>query len=213
MQADNLRIPALIITILGWGVAAFSTIYAAAHAVWLIGYTQMMETPVMLAIAQIALLLNNLFYLPSIVAVLVWIVLAHGNLQRAGVDGLNYSPAWAAFSFFVPIANLFVPFRAMRELANRSAGEPFELADADVEDVFAWWGCWLGSIVVGLVLFYTALVELVPWLWMTTPFWANQVILILASLLMAGSAFFLVRTVKLITGNQMNGAVALSTFE
>nr|WP_281501150.1 DUF4328 domain-containing protein [Erythrobacter sp. F6033] len=167
----------------------------------------------MLAVGSFAALLNIFVYLPSIIAVLVWIYLAHSNLHRAGVEGLNYSPIWAALSFLVPVANLFVPFKAMRELANRSAGEPMELADADVDEVFSWWGCWIGSMVVGMVMAYTILVTIVPWLWMTTPFWANQVIVILASILTAGSAFFLIRVVKLVTDNQIDGASMASTFE
>ena len=213
MQAANLRIPALILTILSWAVIAFSLIYSLSLAVWLGSYTQFVESPLMLAVSGLAAIANLIAYPLSVIAVLVWIFLAHGNLHRAGVDSLNYTPAWAALSFFVPVANLFVPFRAMRELANRSAGEPMELAEADVDEVFSWWGCWIGSMIVGMIVLYTMLVTIVPWLWMTTPFWATQVILILASALTAGSAFFLIKTVKRITDDQMNGSVALSTFE
>nr|WP_298929211.1 DUF4328 domain-containing protein [uncultured Erythrobacter sp.] len=213
MQAANLRIPALILTILSWAVIAFSLIYSLSLAVWLGSYTQFVESPLMLAVSGLAAVANLIAYPLSVIAVLVWIFLAHGNLHRAGVDSLNYTPAWAALSFFVPVANLFVPFKAMRELANRSAGEPMELAEADVDEVFSWWGCWIGSMIVGMIVLYTMLVTIVPWLWMTTPFWATQVILILASALTAGSAFFLIKTVKRITDDQMNGSVALSTFE
>lgn len=213
MDANNLRIPALIVTILSWAVVAFSLIYALALSVWLIGYTQMMESPLWLLVSGATAAANLVAYPLSVIAVLVWIYTAHSNLHRAGVDGLNYSPGWAAFSFFVPVANLFVPYRAMRELANRSAGEPVELADAEVDEVFSWWGCWIGSIVVGVVIVYTVLVTIVPWLWMTTPFWATQVILIIASILTAGSAFFLMKTVKRVTDDQMDGSVSLSTFE
>lgn len=213
MQADNLRVPALIATILAWVVLALTLVAGLSLSVWLISYTQMAESPIMLAVTGIAAGLAQLAYLPSIIAVMVWVYMAHANLHRAGLGGLNYSPAWATFSFLVPIANLFVPFRAMRELANRSAGEPEELAAADVDEVFSWWGCWIGSLVVGLFLLYTALVAIIPWLWMTTPFWATQVLIILSNILTAGAAFFLIRVIKLVTTSQKEGMGMVAAFE
>lgn len=213
MKADNLRVPALIATILAWAVCALTLVSALALSVWLVAYTQMAESPVMLAITGIASMISPFVYLPSIIAVMVWVYMAHANLHRAGISGLNYSPSWATFSFLVPIANLVVPFRAMRELANRSLGEPEELAAADVDEVFSWWGCWIGSFVVNLFLLYTLLVAIIPWLWMTTPFWATQVLIILANILTAGAAFFLIKVISLVTNSQREGMGAASTFE
>lgn len=213
MQASNLRIPALIVSILGWIVVGTTLIAGLSLSYWLISYTQFAESSIVAAIGGIAIFASLLVWPLSVLAVLIWVYMAHSNLHREGLSGLNYSPAWAAISFFVPIANLFVPFRAMRELANRSAGEPEELADADVQDVISWWGCWLGSLVMGTVLIYMLLVEIVPWLWMTTPFWANQVILILFNLFSAGSAFFLVKSVRQISKNQQDGMGVAAAFE
>ncbi|WP_299193437.1 DUF4328 domain-containing protein [uncultured Erythrobacter sp.] len=213
MKAENLRVPALIATILAWAVCALTLVSALSLSIWLIAYTQMAESPIMLAISGIAAALSPFVYILSIVAVLVWVFMAHANLHRAGLTGLNYSPSWATFSFLVPIANLFVPFRAMRELANRSLGEPEELAAADVDEVFSWWGCWIGSFVVNLFLLYTLLVAIIPWLWMTTPFWATQVLIILANILTAGAAFFLIKVIKLVTNGQREGMGAAATFE
>lgn len=213
MQAENLRIPALVATVFSWAVLALTLVSALSLSLWLVSYTQMAESPVMLAVTGISTGLAQLTYLPSIIAVLVWIYMANANLHRAGLSGLNYSPAWATFSFFVPIANLFVPYRAMRELANRSAGEPEELAEADNDDVFSWWGCWIGSFVISLFLLYTVLVALIPWLWMTTPFWATQVLMILGNVLTAGAAFFLIRVIRNVTRDQREGVSAVAAFE
>ena len=213
MQASNLRALALIITIFGWGVVALSLVAAIGQAVWLVSYTQMAESPIMLMVVGAASAINNLIYLVSIIPVLIWIHTAHSNLRKAGMTGLKHSPSWATFSFFVPIANLFVPFNAMRELANRSAGEPEELAEASVDEVTSWWGCWLGSLVLAIVLLTVTLIELVPGLWVTTPFWAHQVLLMMSLVLTAGAAFFLVKLVKMVTQSQMDGANMLSTFE
>lgn len=213
MEASNLRVPALLVTILAWVVLAATLVGGLALAVWLVSYSQMSESPVMLMVSGIAGLIGYLAFVPSVVLVMVWVHMAHANLHRAGISGLNYSPGWATFSFLVPVANLFVPFRAMRELANRSAGEPEELAEADNQDVFAWWGCWIGLSVINLFLLYTALIAVLPWVWMTTPFWATQVLSILASMLTAGAAFYLIQIVKQVTRDQQDGASVVAAFE
>lgn len=213
MQATNLRVPALIVTILAGIMCAATVIAGLSLTIWLVSYTQMIESPAMLAVTGIASLVSYVIALPSIIAVLVWVYMAHSNLHRAGLPGLNYSAGWATFSFLVPIANLFVPYRAMRELANRSAGEPEELAEADVDEVFSWWGCWIGGFVISLFLLYTVVVALTPGIWMTTPFWATQVLLILSNILTAGSAWFLIKVVRLITSSQQEGASAVAAFE
>lgn len=213
MQADNLRTPALIATILAWAVMGFTLLSALSHLLWLVSYSQMAETPMMLAVVGVSGLLSNLAFLPSIIVVMVWTYTAHSNLHRAGVTGLNYSPAWATFSFLVPIVNLFVPLRAMRELANRSAGEPEELAAADVDEIQSWWAAWIGSMIVGAFVAYTELVNLIPWLFLTTPFWATQGLIVLANLLTAASAFFLIKVIQLITRSQQGGLGVIATFE
>ncbi len=213
MQANNLRVPALIATILAWAVLGLTLVSALSQATWLVSYTQMAESPVMLAVAGIASLLTNLAYLPSIIAVMIWVFMAHSNLHKAGLSGLNYSPAWATFSFLVPIINLFVPYRAMRELANRSMGEPEELAEADVDAVFSWWGCYIGAFVIGLFILYTIVVTVMPGIWLTTPFWATQVLVILGNVLTAGAAFFLIKIIKLVTESQQQGASVVGTFD
>ncbi|MFD2578690.1 DUF4328 domain-containing protein [Novosphingobium colocasiae] len=52
-------------------------------------------------------------------------------------------------SYFVPIANLFVPPGIVRELWNRSHGEDEWQAKADVAGVSIWWAGYLGG---GLIL-------------------------------------------------------------
>jgi len=213
MQADNLRIPALILMVLAWIILALTLTSALSMGVWLIAYSQLAESPIMLAIYGIAMLVTQLLYIPSVIAVLVWVYMANNNLHHAGLTGLNYSPAWATFSFLIPVVNLIVPARALRELANRSAGEPEELADAEVDVVMSWSGCWIGSFVVGLFLGYTAIVTLLPGIWITTPFWATQGLIVLANILTAASAYFLIQVVKLVTSSQRDFTNMASTFD
>lgn len=213
MPADNLRVLSLIIVIMAGAVLALSLLSALGLSGWLIAYTQQAESPLVLTITGVANLLNNIIYLASIIPVLIWIYLAHSNLRKAGLSGLRNSPAWATFSFLVPFANLYFPFVAMKELANRSAGEPEELADADVEDVTALWGCFVGSMFLTTIVVFTTFLDAIPGVFMTTPFWANPVLTILAQILTAGAAFFLIKLVRSITEAQRNGISDLSVFE
>ncbi|MFC0683439.1 DUF4328 domain-containing protein [Novosphingobium clariflavum] len=91
-------------------------------------------------IASIAILL---VYIGCIVTISMWIHRAHANLFAAGMNDLEFTPGWSVGWFFVPLALLFKPFQAMRELWNRShlADDGFT-APADYR-LTAWWTCWL----------------------------------------------------------------------
>src|SRR5688572_27392345 len=95
--------------------------------------------------------LVGLFLLVATVPVIGWIYRAHANLHEAGLDELRYSPRWSVGSFFVPLVNLVVPFRAMRELHNRSHGEGPWQAATPVGDVTSWWACLLAATAVSTV--------------------------------------------------------------
>lgn len=218
MQAENLRTPALIVTVLAWGVLGLSIIAALARVGLLASDYQALEYGLrnfsaLMVATQLLGLLSNLVFMLSAIAVLVWTFIAHNNLHRAGLDGLNYSPIWASLSFLVPLANLIVPYRAMRELANRSAGEPAEFAEAEVNEVQAWWSPWLGSLFLGLFVTYTQLVDLIPYVFVTTPVWATQGLIILTNIFVAASAFFLIKIVELVTNGQLDGITSVSAFE
>lgn len=85
-------------------------------------------------------------FLASIVVVAMWINRAHANLTEAGYVK-QFTPGWAVGWFFIPIANLFQPFRAMRELWNLSHCEPDSPHDVAAPQLSVWWGAWIvGSV-------------------------------------------------------------------
>ncbi|NBC35617.1 DUF4328 domain-containing protein [Novosphingobium sp. FSY-8] len=102
----------------------------------------------LLIAASIGMVLMFLAVAGTFLLFLVWVWRAHANLRLSGIAGLRYSPAWAALNYLVPVVNLIVPPRAMRELWNRSHGENEWLGDSDVPEVGAWWTCQ----VVGLLI-------------------------------------------------------------
>ena len=146
-------------------------------------------------------LLVILFVL-SIVPVAGWIHRAHANLEKAGVRDLRHSAGRSVGSYFLPLANFVVPFRAMRELHNRSHGKGSGQMTAAVADVTRWWACHVAA--VGIFLFFTLdwLADFAPALYVAMPPGLNAAMAVLGLLLLAGSAIFLVRTIGAITAAQ-----------
>jgi len=103
------------------------------------------------------LLLSGLFglitiviYIATAVTFLMWLYRSGNNLPAFGVGKrqIGYSPGWAVGSFFVPFVNLVVPYRAVREVWQKS--EPpstvsFSYAVSPPGFFPAWWGFWIAS--------------------------------------------------------------------
>ncbi|MCT2400476.1 DUF4328 domain-containing protein [Novosphingobium mangrovi (ex Huang et al. 2023)] len=84
------------------------------------------------------------------IVILMWIYRAHANLFAAGMEGLKYTPGWSVGWFFIPIANFFEPFQAMRELlqVSRYGNKPMM---RDLPELVPWWTFFVGSNVIGTV--------------------------------------------------------------
>jgi hypothetical protein len=79
------------------------------------------------------------------VLVAMWIYRAHANLKFTRAEEPMTAPSWAVGWYFIPIANLVKPFRAMRQLWTRSGTPAITGQQASVLNI--WWGAWiLGSI-------------------------------------------------------------------
>ncbi|MBU7580548.1 MAG: DUF4328 domain-containing protein [Porphyrobacter sp.] len=213
MQTGNLRLYALLSTIGAWMVIAMSLAGALVIVLWAAYHNPYNELGLLTGLLVLSRLAINVVFLGSAIPVLLWVYTACANLRNAGIKGLRHSPGWATFSFFVPFANLYIPFTAMRELANRSAGEPEDFAHSSVDEVTSWWGCWVASaIVMSLVTLFT-FIDAIPGVHVIVPTLATMLILMFGQILFAASAFFLTKVLWLVTNNQINGAVDLSEFE
>lgn len=91
---------------------------------------------------------NILVLLVTSVVVLRWIYRASVNAHAAAPD-LTITPGWAVGWYFVPIANLWKPFQAMKEIwlgshfgANWEAGYTSDLLNW-------WWGLWILDSFIG----------------------------------------------------------------
>ncbi len=102
--------------------------------------------------------LNALVMLPvlvgTIVFFLIWLHTAVENLQRLGTRKPEYSPGWAVGGFFIPIANLFIPYKAVKEtwvLSDprlETPGEEMWQQRGASSIVGWWWAFWILSTVV-----------------------------------------------------------------
>jgi hypothetical protein len=79
----------------------------------------------------------------------VWILRAHRNLPGLGAKDLDVSPGWALGWFFVPFANLWMPYRAMRTLWRASHDAARWQLQAVPWWVTLWWVAWLARQVLG----------------------------------------------------------------
>ncbi len=157
---------------------------------------------ILMGASGIAILLFLILTLLIIVMLMLWVHRAWQNLRDANLDDLNYSPGWAIGSFFVPFINLVVPMRAMRELANRSAGEDAWQAALPVADINSWWSCLIAGLFVRSIVLFVTLVDSIPYLHVTTPLTATMALGLLGNLLLMGSTWFLYRTIGVITRDQ-----------
>jgi hypothetical protein len=99
---------------------------------------------------------NLLVYVALVVAFLVWLHRVSKNVPALGnpKSKVEFTPGWAVGWFFIPLANLVMPYRAVREVWEKS--DPAARTESDVMFtppssgglLLAWWVCWIASNVV-----------------------------------------------------------------
>ncbi|PKH46621.1 hypothetical protein KKB3_00400 [Dehalococcoides mccartyi] len=75
---------------------------------------------------------------------LIWIHRAHKNLAPLGATELQYSPGWAVGGFFIPVANIFIPYQVTREIWKASAPDYPNYKESNwknvrLSSVLGWW--------------------------------------------------------------------------
>ena len=96
-------------------------------------------------------------YIATVVFFLMWVYRDRENLTAFGVEKrqLQYSSGWAVGSFFVPFVNLVVPYRAMKELWQKSVPNSSSMfSELSPPGFFPlWWAAWLLSNFVDRIYF------------------------------------------------------------
>lgn len=86
----------------------------------------------------------------SVIMVGRWIYRVSANAHAIS-DELTISPGWSVGWYFVPVANLFMPFRAMKEvwLASHSRGN---WGDEPALALLGWWwGLWIVTNIIDIM--------------------------------------------------------------
>ena len=86
----------------------------------------------------------------TIVFFLNWFHRAYANLHRIGIANLSYPAPRAAWAFFIPILNLFQPYRIAEEIRKETEFKlrlqiPNFVGAASSNLIGFWWFFWLTS--------------------------------------------------------------------
>jgi hypothetical protein len=87
----------------------------------------------------------GLLFVASVVVGCMWQFRGQRNLTLAGRPSLRFTPGWAVGWWFIPIANLWKPFQAVRELWSRSDPDERSYVVRGWWVLGLWWATWLIS--------------------------------------------------------------------
>ena len=109
--------------------------------------------------------LELLIYVSTVIFFCVWLYRAADNLVAFNPwNRTDYSPGWAVGSFFVPFVNLVVPYRAVKEVWQKSATpDDLLLSTPGAPATFPiWWLFWLLASFAGNISMRVSFNENVP---------------------------------------------------
>ena len=132
-----------------WAVIATLVAFSAFEAAEALGIvtTFTMSESMLLAFGVVGIV-QTLAYFVSVVLVAMWIHRAHANLHDRGYEGLEFTPGWAVGWYFIPFANLVMPYKAMRELWHATFGTADRYDAPAPTDIKLWWTFWIvGNII------------------------------------------------------------------
>jgi hypothetical protein len=89
-----------------------------------------------------------------LVAVIVWLIWqhrAHRRLRQLGTQGLQFTPGWGVGWWFIPIANLWKPYQAIKALwvASDPEKRSSDWREGKASTILRWWS---GAFLVSGIL-------------------------------------------------------------
>jgi len=125
----------------GWLLLVLMLIGEIAELQGWINLERAVEVTNLAGLYATVILANWLLLIATYVVFGMWIYRAAANVVAAMVPGFDYTPGWAVGWYFVPLANLFKPFGAMRQIWNASHSGGSDLDRGEPLLVY-WWGIW-----------------------------------------------------------------------
>ncbi len=82
-----------------------------------------------------------------------WVYRANKNLYSLGKLNKNFSPGWAVGWFFVPIAGLYKPYQALKEIFIYSHPDNHNNYEStpDYKIIKVWWFLWIVQLIVSSI--------------------------------------------------------------
>jgi hypothetical protein len=81
----------------------------------------------------------------AMLVVSVWTYRASSNAHKLGAQGLRYTPRWAVGGYFIPLANLWMPYQVMKEIAQASRDPSAWQSRGWPRSLPLWWFSWLAT--------------------------------------------------------------------
>lgn len=99
--------------------------------------------PLLESLVGLVASLTALLLVVTSVSVLMWIHRANYNARQLGATGMKFTPGWAVGWYFIPIASIWKPYQAMKEICQASFN-PRQWWDEERPALLpAWWALWL----------------------------------------------------------------------
>lgn len=86
-----------------------------------------------------------IIFLVSGVLILMWIYRANANARARGAQEMRFTPGWSVGWYFIPFANLVMPYRALKEIWQASAAPQAWRAQEAPATFALWWTLWIVS--------------------------------------------------------------------
>jgi len=106
---------------------------------------------------QIVASLRVINFVVVIVLFCIWIYRANYNARQLGAADMQFTPGWAVGWYFIPIANLWKPYQAMREIWQASASPAHWQQQPRGSVLPLWWTFFLLSNFLGNASFRLSL--------------------------------------------------------
>jgi Domain of unknown function (DUF4328) len=97
------------------------------------------------AISGIVGILTIILFIIIGIVFLRWIYYTNKNLHLLSNQKMEFTPGWSVGWYFIPIANLFMPYQSMKEIWRVS----HKNESASYAIVGWWWCLWIVSAVLG----------------------------------------------------------------
>lgn len=109
---------------------------------------------------QLIAIAYMLVFIISAVTFIKWFRRAYANLHLR-VQNLSDSEGWAAGAWFVPIVNLYKPYKIMKELFEETqkylqARRPDATMALSTSIIGVWWALWIVNNMLGQIVFRAA---------------------------------------------------------